>query len=224
MTDAQALHDLHVLLAARPAAPAFGWKVALNASSTQRRLGISHSLAAPLDGGYVLASGADCNADAASQLHMEAELALTLAADVTTPLPLSELRGVIASYTPCLELVDYALPRRDLAGMLAHSFFHAGVVLGEDVAAADYAPLSATHPRVTSGGRLVRERSPGAVPDDIVVTLQALSEWVIAAGGALRRGQRVLCGSYVDPVPFPRGASLLVDYGAGFAPLSICRR
>jgi 2-keto-4-pentenoate hydratase len=220
--SAESLHDLRLLLGARGARRPYGWKVALNKAAVQRRLGLTHALAAPLEGPRVLRSGERLCAEGA-QLHVEAELGLTLAAEVREPLPLSELRSLVQTYTPCLEIVDYALPASGLSTMLGHAFFHAGVVLGEPVSAAEFRGLSAPHPEVTSGGRAVRARAPGQVPEDVVVALQAFAEWVIAAGGYLGPGELVLCGSYIEPVPLPRGASLQVHFGAPFADVCVER-
>lgn len=223
MSDAQAQAALRQLIEQRKERATFGWKVAINAQGAQRRLGLSHALAAPLDDSRVALHDGTCSLASASQLHLEAELGLVLAVDVTVALGLSELRAAIASYVPCLELVDYALPKRDWAAMFAHSFFHAGVVLGTPVAASDFVELPPPFPQVLSSAGVVRSRAEGAVPDDVVLALQALSERVLEAGGTLRQGQIVLCGSYVDPVPFPSGAALRVDFGPHCAPISLTR-
>lgn len=220
--SAESLHDLRLLLGARGAARPYGWKVALNTVPMQRRLGLTHALAAPLEHGHVLHSGDTVCAEG-GQLHVEAELGLVLAEEVREPLPLSTLRKLVTSYTPCLEIVDYALPKHGLNTLLGHAFFHAGLVLGEPLDAGAFCGLGAGHPIVTSGGRHVRERAPGLVPDDVVVALQALAEWVVAAGGYLGPGELVLCGSYTEPVPLPRGASLRVHYGAPFSDVCVER-
>lgn len=223
MSDAVALENLSTLLRSRPASSVVGWKVAINAAGAQRKLGLSHAIAAPLDGKSVYQSGAQLSFDAGANPYVEVELALTLGADITVVPSLEELRRMVSSYTPCLELVDYALPKTDLATMLSHSFFHAGIVFGTPLAADSFVPLAGDYPRLTSGGRTLRTRSEGAVHDDVVVTLLELVRWVVAAGAVLRTGQVVLCGSYVEPLPLPRGAQLEADFGAPWQPLAASR-
>jgi 2-keto-4-pentenoate hydratase len=223
MSDAQALADLRAAIQTRDGREPYGWKVAINATSAQRRLGLSRSLAAPIDGARIEASGALCSYATSSHIYLEAELGLLLGSDVTQALSLPELRSCIAAYVPCLELVDYALPKRDLKSMLAHSFFHAGVVLGSQRSAQDFVAVAPPFPQVLAAGKVVRSRAEDAVPDDVAVVLQQLAEWVLAAGGTLRRGQLVMCGSYIEPVPFPSGASLCVEYGIPYQAISLTR-
>jgi 2-keto-4-pentenoate hydratase len=221
VSDVQALADLRAAIQARAGREPYGWKVAINSTSAQQRLGLSRPLAAPIEGARIEMSGAACAFDASSQIYLEAELGLLLGRDITQMVALDELRSCVTAYVPCLELVDYALPKRDLTSMLAHSFFHAGLVLGVQRAAQDFVPLAPPFPRALVAGNIVRNRVEGAVPDDVVVALQQLAELVLAAGGTLRSGQLVICGSYIDPVPFPRGAALRFDYGAAYAALDV---
>jgi len=220
MSDRAALQALQRLLSLSDTTqPSFGWKVALNVRAVQQRLGLTHSLAAPLSGTrYAHGSRARFAQD--SQIHVEAELGLTLACDIREPLPLEELRAAVASYRPCLELVDYALPRGDLAAMFGHAFFHAGVVLGEPLAPAALASFRPPLPRLTSTQGGMCERVVGTVPDDVVLALQGVVERVLEAGGWLTSGQLVLCGSYVDPLPLPPGATVSADYGSASLVLS----
>jgi 2-keto-4-pentenoate hydratase len=222
MMDA-ALSDPRTLLAQHPGEPPFGWKVAINSEGAQQKLGLSHALAAPLGTKRTQASGAAWSFDDGSLPYVEAELGLTLAVDVTAKVSLEALRAAIASYTPCLELVDYAKPKKNLSELLTHSFFHAGIVLGEPLAPPAFAQLLPTFPHAHSAAGLVRQRSEGAVPNDVVEALHGLVDWVLEAGGSMRQGQLILCGSYIEPVPLPRGASLRVDFGPGFSPVQILR-
>lgn len=213
MSDRAAVDALTALLERDPALArdAAGWKVALNFPAVQRKLGLSHALAAPLASLQTYPSGSSMEPASSQRIHVEAELALRLAADArreSDPL-------VVESAAPCLELVDYALPRSDLAAMFAHSFFHAGIVLG---AARPLAQLTLAAPYPRTGDR---ERLPGCVPDDVLDALAGLRTCVLAAGGVLRKGQLVLCGSYIEPVEL--GTPVDVDFGPQLGTLSIAR-
>ncbi|MET0284512.1 MAG: hypothetical protein ABW352_08590 [Polyangiales bacterium] len=209
MPDRIAVDALTTLLAAEPALAdhAAGWKVALNFPGVQRKLGLTHALAAPLRSLQTYSPGDSLS----PAVHVEAEVALRLAADVRSASePL-----VVEWAAPCLELVDYALSRDGLGAMFAHSFFHAGIVLGTPC---PLAKLSLPTPYPRAGER---ERLPGSVPDDLLDALDGLRALVIAAGGALRKGQLVLCGSYIEPVPLAQRVD--VDFGPALGTLSISR-
>ena len=224
MSDQTADELLRALLTRRgPDAPRAGWKVALNVPSVQRRLGLSRSLAAPLfqlalqENGTALALPAD------SAVHVEAELALRLKCDVSAPKTSAELRPLVDSYAPCLELVDYNKPRGDLEAMFAHSFFHAGLVLGDWQAADVFEPLRPDYPNATDSRGKPYARQTDTVPEDVLEALSVLVDRVLAAGATLRASEIVICGSYIEPVPLPVGASVRVSYGLTHAPLSVSR-
>lgn len=203
----------------RPAA----WKVALNFSAFQARLGLTHSLAAPIarlelhDSGHTLASAPG------RLLHVEAEIALRLAVDLDASSDDGALHASIESYAPCLELVDYALPRHDLPAMFVHSFFHAGVVLGSSVGRDAFSPLPPSFP-VASGTSGARHGPvAGTVPTDLTVALRGVLARAVEAGTQLFRGQLVLCGSYIEPIPLAPGARVSVDYGPHHMALEVAR-
>ena len=212
MSNAATPYGLDALLQSEP--PGYGFKVALNFPGPQRLLGLDGPVAAPIGTTQVVASGATWPRASERALHVEAELALTLGRDVDRPLSSEALRAAIAHVTPCLELVDYALPKGTVAAMLQHRFFHAGIVLGATHDAGALGPLTDDLPRVTSSDGLVRTRLAGTVPDDVVEALARLCAHVLAAGGQLAAGQAVLCGSYVEPLPLVPGATVRADFGA----------
>jgi 2-keto-4-pentenoate hydratase len=191
-----------------------GWKVAFNVAAVQQKLGITHALAAPLPSLHNYPSGARVEVGDERKLHVEAELALQLAADVRNAHDPLAVDGV----APCLELVDYSHPRGDIATMSAHSFFHHGIVLGHLRPLAQLPALPPGLPRAGTHARL-----PGLVPDDVLDALAGLSARVLEAGGMLRRGQLVLCGSYIDPIALAPGQRIEVDYGPELGTLSIAR-
>lgn len=224
MSDQTADALLRELLARRGAeVTRAGWKVAINVPSVQRRLGLSRALAAPLFQLDVQPNGVALTLPAESKLHVEAELALRLKGDIREPKSSDTLRTLVDSYAPCLELVDYQKPRGDLAAMFAHSFFHAGVVLGDWQSADVFDALRPDYPNAThvSGRRYARQ--PEVVPIDVIEALSVLVDRVLGAGATLRSGELVICGSYIEPVPLEPGESVRVDYGLAHAPLSVSR-
>jgi 2-keto-4-pentenoate hydratase len=204
-------------------APRAGWKVALNVPAVQTKLGLSRAVAAPLFALDIHSDGAQLSPRPDAQIHVEAELAVRLKADVTEPKTSDELRALVECYAPCLELVDYARPRDGLPAMFSHSFFHAGLVLGAWQSAASFEPLAPELPSAVTAQGVRFPRLADTVPADVIDALRDLLVRVLAAGATLRSGELVICGSYIQPVPLPQGASVRVSYGLSHAPLSISR-
>ena len=194
------------------------WKVSLNFSEWQQKLGLSHALAAPIARLRTYSNGERVSVASDRKIHIEAEIALRLGADVcraSDPL-------IVDSLQPCLELVDYTFPFGDLSTLFSHSFFHAGVVLGLEHPLAHLPSFGPALPCVRNGGT-THERVPGTVPNNILVALGSLSERVLEAGGSLHRGQLVLCGSYAQPIAFGEGECVEADFGDRLGKLSVKR-
>jgi 2-oxo-hept-3-ene-1,7-dioate hydratase len=194
------------------------WKVSLNFREWQQKLGLTHALAAPIPRLETYVSGLRISVASDRKIHIEAELALRLGADVRR---ISD-PFVIDSLQPCLELVDYTFPFGDLSTLFSHSFFHAGVVLGLERPLAQLPSFASGLPCVRNGATR-HERVPGTVPDNIVQALGALSQRVLEAGASLRRGQLVLCGSYAQPIALGEGERVEADFGEELGRLSIER-
>lgn len=221
MTDAAADDALRALLQRRADMPVLGWKIAVNFPTFQARLGISSALVAPLFELRSFASEVALAATPEAQLHVEAEVCLTLGTDVHEAVSSDALRAAIASARPCLELVDYARPRDGIASLFEHAFFHAGIVLGDPVDVAQVASLPDELPRLTSASGATHARLPFTVPRDLTEVIALAARRAERAGGMLRRGQLLLCGSYVEPLALAPGTRVQADYG--FAQLAVGR-
>lgn len=225
MTDRAASAALHQRvhgpsgLSERPAA----WKVALNFAAFQKRLGLTHSLAAPIDRLFAHHSGCALASAPGRLLHVEAEIAIRLGADLDASSTDEDVHASIESYAPCLELVDYALPRDGLDAMFSHSFFHAGVVLGASASRDSFALFPGPAPVASHSQGARHEPVAGTVPADLTCALRGVLARALEAGTQLFSGQLVLCGSYIDPVPLPPGSRVTVDYGPHLVALEIAR-
>jgi 2-keto-4-pentenoate hydratase len=156
-----------------------------------------------------------------SQVFVEAEVCVRFGRALRDASSLDQLRGSIAEYRPCLELLDYARPRGDLRELFEHAFFHAGIVLGRVVTAEQVAVLSAGLPRAVGADGQAHGRLDFAVPSDVMLAVQRAVELILSAGGSVRSGQLLLCGSYIEPVALPHGASVRAEYG--FAQVEVRR-
>jgi 2-keto-4-pentenoate hydratase len=206
-----------------PATPPAAWKVALNFAAFQKRLGLTHALAAPIVGLHAHASGEELASSPGRLLHVEAEIAIRLGADLDASTTDDALRASIESYAPCLELVDYALPRDGFEALFAHSLFHAGVIVGPSVPRDNFAPLPTTLPAAADAQGALHARVADTVPADLRDALRGVLARALEAETQLFRGQLVLCGSYIDPIPLAPGARVRVDYGPNHPALEIAR-
>jgi 2-keto-4-pentenoate hydratase len=220
MSDQLAIEALAARLERNPElrSEAAGWKVSLNFRVWQEKLGLTHALAAPIPRLQAYKNGQQISVGPDRRIHIEAELALKLGADIRT----SSDPLVIESVQPVLELVDYTYPVGDLPTMFSHSFFHAGVVLGAERPLEKLPPFPARLPHVRMGDT-THARVPGTVPDDILKALGQLSQRVFEAGGTLRRGQLILCGSYAEPMALSVGERIEANFGDEIGTLSVAR-
>ena len=193
--------------------PRAGWKVGLNVREMQERLGLGASAVAWLDGRRVLRSGEAFAAPTGSAIHAEAETALRLGSDVPAGATAEAARAAIAERMPALELVDYARPRGDLEAILAHSIFHAATVLGAPTDVVEPA-VGSTLPRVEVGGAVRAVANPAWAPPELGALLVHVAARLATVGEALRAGDLVICGSYVQPLAVAPGDEIAADFGA----------
>jgi 2-keto-4-pentenoate hydratase len=206
------------LLDARLAAgmPRLGWKVGINVPEVQRKLGLQHALVGWLDGSRCYASGASVPVHPSAKLHAEVELCVRVARGVDAHADASAALAAVDAIAPALELVDYALPASDLAGVIRSSMFHFGSVLG-----------SWQRPRADIGiARDVRLRVDDVyaeaaraelVPQQLGELVRFVAQQLAAAGRALQPGDHILSGCFVSKALALRAGQLaeaeLGDFG-----------
>jgi 2-oxo-3-hexenedioate decarboxylase len=206
------------LLDARLAAgmPRLGWKIGINVPDVQKKLGLSHALIGWLDGARCYASGASVQVPASAKLHVEVELCVRLSRAVDAHADRSTALAAVDAIAPALELVDYALPASDLAGVVRNSMFHFGCVLGSwqsPRANLDIARDVTLHVDGTQAEAARAELVPQQLADLVAFVAQQLA----AAGQTLQAGDHILSGCFVTKaLPFRAGQTAearLGDFG-----------
>jgi 2-oxo-hept-3-ene-1,7-dioate hydratase len=190
------------LAAGRPRA---GWKLGITDLRVQEHLGLDGPVVGPLRGDRLLASGARFPLEPGAALRVEVEVAIRLACDVDGAGGLPAARAAIGALAPALEIVDYAAPAADLAGVLARNTFHAGLVLGGERADRASALPGELRARIRKNGALAGETVPAWVPDDFAALLVRAASLLAAHGEALRAGDLVLSGAYTKPLAVSAG-------------------
>ncbi len=195
--------------------PRRGWKVGINVPDVQARLGLIHAGVGWLDGRRVLASGDRLEASEGSRLHVEPELALEIAASLDAAPSRAEARRAIACVRPALEIVDYALPTRGLADLIAHSMFHRAVVLGRPGPPEAEPDLGRLWPVLQVGARSATASRRDLVAADLAELVQFVAAYLGAFGRTLAAGDLVLSGSYLaEALPLAPGDEIVARFGA----------
>jgi 2-oxo-hept-3-ene-1,7-dioate hydratase len=191
--------------------PRLGWKIALNDPDVQRAIGLDGPLVAALDGAACIPPGGTYHASRDASLAAEAEIAIEIGRDLAGDATIDQARAAIASFAPAIEIVDRARPAGNLTALLAHSVFHAATVIG---AAQPRLPeLSPAWPRLTVPDRAPVEADPTLVPADLAAVVAHAARMLARHGDRLAAGDRVISGSFVQPVPVAAGDRVEVDFG-----------
>ncbi len=194
--------------------PRVGWKIGINDPVTQQRIGLSGPLVGWLDGRRVFKLGAPYRPSEGARPRIEAETALFIGADLPPGPTLEEARAAITAAAPAIEFVDGTKPLSPLNEMLANDILHDGVLFGREMDVAQASGLvGAGFPSVTLNG--VPHRSPiaGRYPEDLAEIVVNVATVLGSYGQQLRAGDRIICGSYIDPFEVESGNTVTADFG-----------
>jgi 2-oxo-hept-3-ene-1,7-dioate hydratase len=177
-------------------------------------MGLDATLVGWLDGRRVFHEGQPYTPPAGATPRIEAEVAVRMAADLPGGASCDEARAAIDSVAPAIEFVNGAKPLVPLDELLAHDILHDAVLFGID------APLGAAlglvaggYPAVRQNGELVRAGIAGRYPDDMAEIVAHTADVLARHGEALQAGDRIICGSYIDPFGISKGDLVDADFG-----------
>ena len=194
--------------------PRVGWKIGINDPAAQERMGLTETLVGWLDGRRVFQVGQPFVPPAGGTPRIEAEVAVRMATDLGANASFDAARAAIDSIAPAIEFVNGAKPMVPLDELLAHDILHDAVLFGDD------APLDAAlglvaegFPAVRHNGELIRAGVAGRYPDDLAEIVAHTADVLAEFGEALRAGDRIICGSYIDPFSVASGDTVEADFG-----------
>jgi len=195
---AYAVQDaLHAALA-----PAFGAivgrKIGCTTPVMQRYLRIDHPCAGGVFAATVHASGAVLPYRDFVHVGVECEIAVRLKRDIAGA---ADIPAAIGGYMAAIELVDdrYVDWRKiDTPTLIADDFFGAGCILGPEIAASEAGDISQAIGRTIVNGVEVGRGRATDVMGHPHNALAWLAEHAAARGRALRAGEFVLTGSFVE--------------------------
>lgn len=185
-----------------------GRKIGLTSAAVQRQLGVDQPDFGALLSGMALGDGGTVPAGRLLQPKVEAELALILGADLTSPdCTTAEVRTATASVCPALEIVDSRIAGWDITivDTVADNASSGLFVLGGTQVPIDDLEPADVGMRLYRGDDLVSEGSGRDCLGDPLNAAAWLASTLARRGDPLRAGDIVLTGALGPMVPASPG-------------------
>lgn len=194
--------------------PRIGWKVGASTAAAQQRLGVPAPIVGWLDGRRVFEPGTPYRPAPGSKPRIEAETAIRVGSSLAPGASMAEARAAIASAAPAIEFVDATKPLAPATELLAHNIIHDGTLFGaEKGLTAASGLLEMGLPQVSLNGQPHRVGAPGSYPDDLAEIALHVANVLGRHGEELLAGDRIICGSYIDPFDVAPGDTVTADFG-----------
>jgi 2-oxo-hept-3-ene-1,7-dioate hydratase len=191
-----------------------GWKIGITDPGAQAKWGITGPAVGALDGNHAFNSGAKVPIRSGAVIRGEAEISIRVGEDVPANCTLDHAHAAIVSLGPAIELIDIGMSGGDLATILGHSIFHAGVVFDGEYPPETLKQVDPYWPRAFRNGKAVRQPEPKLIPEDLGVLVALVAKLLPRYGESLKAGDRIISGSYVTPMIGEHGDTMKVDFGA----------
>ena len=202
---------------------AIGWKVGFGSPSALELMQIGAPLIGFLTDATLLESGAWVDVAGWQRGIVEFEVAVYLGEDLGPEASDQEARAAVSAVGPAIELadVDLAVGAASLEEILACDIFHKGVILGvpdEERAGLAIGGLIA---RVLIDGReVVRTADLQAITGAYSSIVTTVADTLAANGEVLRKGDVIITGSVVPPIPVSEGTEFVFALDP-FHPISV---
>lgn len=186
-----------------------GWKIGINVPEIRESMNLPHPTVGWLDTRRAYCDGATVPLPAGGRLFVEPELAFRVGGT-------SKERHAprFDAIAPALELIDYALPGAGLEAIVAHSMFHAGVVVGAFRGLPVPAGAGSAWPLVTVDGATSGTARNDLVPESPQQIAEFVDDYLRAFGACLVPGDVVLSGSFFPrAVPLGSGSEVRAEFG-----------
>jgi 2-keto-4-pentenoate hydratase len=210
----EAIREQLARLDARLAAgmPRTGWKVCVNDSRLQKKLGLDASFVGFLEGSRHLENGATWRADDGAIPGVEPELAIRFGASLSPDVDYDAACRAIAGVAPAIEVVDWRDARFDLASLAVSSSFHAGFVTGALRPLEDVPAIGDGCPAFTRAGDVLGVPDASLVPSDLVTLVLDVVRFLSRFERTVEAGDWLLCGACTNPARVERGDSVDADF------------
>ena len=201
--EAYHIQDALISLMEADDGPVAGWKVALTTPVMQQMCGVDHPCEGAVLRYRVFTSPAICDTSRLGRLGVEAEIAMTIGQDMTgTGLAYTAETAAesVDSVCAAIELVDDQNADYSAISairLVANNSLNAGIVLGPQVTDWRSLDLAAVKGAMLIDGEVVAEGTGADILGHPLNAVAWLANNLTARGRILRRGDVVMCGSFV---------------------------
>ena len=176
-----------------------GWKIGINLSAIQEKLGLDRPLAGFLTSDGLLEDGAEWSLASDGDVVVESEVAVEVGDDGRS----------IAALLPALELTDPPDLEIELEQILAGNIFHRAVAFGPRVEASE--PGAA---RILVNGEQQHELDAADAGSKLEAMVAVVAERLAEADERLRAGDRIITGVLAPPHPARPGDRVRLELDA----------
>ena len=203
LADAYAVQEALIAMMEADDGPLAGWKVALTTPVMQRMCGVDHPCEGAVLRDRIFQSPADFDTSKVGRLGIEAEIALVIGEDMppgSGPYNRDRAAACVSAAHAALELVDDRnadYSQITAAKLIANNSLNAGIVLGPAVANWQDFNLGALKGAMVIDGETVAEGTGADILGHPLNAISWLSNSLNVRGKMLRKGDIVMCGSFV---------------------------
>jgi 2-keto-4-pentenoate hydratase len=213
LADAYAIQAELVRRRTAAGARVVGWKLSGVSAAAQAQLGVDAPVLGCLTSDLLHLDGSVVSLGGMIAPRVEVEMAFFLGADVSDP-STGELLNSIVAVAPALDIADARMTSeaRTGADLVADRAAAGMVVLGAPRPLSQVGDLATLGAILEVDGDVVGSGAGARLMNHPVNALQAAVRGAAPFGVRLRRGEIVLSGTFVDPVPAAEGAVVTATF------------
>ncbi len=192
-----------------------GFKVGCTSPAIQQQFGIDQPVFGRLWNSECHVSGVHLPGSQFAQPAIEGEMAVRLAANITSQSSDYELMAAIESVFPVIELHNYVFRSATpaVAELIANNAIHAGLVYPSKPLCRDLPQSSDVRLTIEVNGTLVDSFGGRELGDIVPRSIRWLSDMLRRHDSALTAGQIILTGSLMRLIPVAPESQIRVDAG-----------
>jgi 2-oxopent-4-enoate/cis-2-oxohex-4-enoate hydratase len=186
-----------------------GWKAGFGSAEALSGFGTAGPLVGFLTDRTLFEDGSTISIDGWRNPRIEHEMFVRFGRNLTGGADPDEVRAAIDALGPAFEIVDIHPPPEDVEEILASNIFHRGVILGEEDSGRSGADIEGLTAEISVDGAV------HTTPDDletatgpILGTVAWVADTLADAGLSIRRGDVLITGSVIPPVPVASGSEV----------------
>lgn len=226
LADAYAIQEALIALMAPEGGAIAGWKVALTSPVMQQMCGVDHPCEGAVLANRIHRSPAVCDTSRLGRLGVEAEIALVIGRDMPAeggPYTRESAAAHVAAAHAAIELVDDRnadYSKITAAKLIANNSLNAGIVVGPAVTDWKAKDLASLKGAMLIDGQVAAEGAGADILGHPLNALVWLANSLTARGRMLRKGDVIMCGSFVR-TQFPQAGQTVTCRVEGLGEASV---